>query len=466
LILKLAYGFRDSDIVIQRSLVAHRKGKKSNMYVGDISAFEDVCKLIGVESKIWIRCVARRTQSGDWEAWLVELTSGESPPSWKEIEWSYPRTVFISGTASGTEVARQLRVGVLEIADISVLLPQLQPTVNWQKRQSSASSQYEVLRWPVWECTMASMADNFGSTGDHVISADGSPSFFTFETAVDSYFGLAPGQTRGQTRYVVYRHQDLRARIDRVRISEDQMTAWVQGDNSVKLILELAGYQPGTSLAISPEQIGSSDGVDIPLTEGLPPGAWILTRTGDEWIDRRFLSPFVGGTIAQEGVEFVVDAGTRLESLVALRERQFIEYKVQVPQGENSKRKAMKTVAAFANGEGGSMLIGVDDERNVVGVDPRSIDSLRDQMTQMIGSWVEPRPKLEFEVLPMSESEKVVLEIQVSPDQELHGCGLPSEIRTIYVRHFGVTERATPQEISTLVKSRAATTARPFSVLS
>jgi hypothetical protein len=233
----------------------------------------------------------------------------------------------------------------------------------------------------------------------------------------------------------------------------------------VKLVLELAGYEPGPSVTLLPENIGSGNGVEIPLAEGLPPGAWILIKTGDEWVDRRFLSAPFGGTVGQEGVEFVVDAGTRLESLVALRERQFIEFKVQVPQGEQSKRKAMKTVAAFANGEGGSMLIGVDDERNVVGVDPRSIDSLRDQMTQMIGSWVESRPKVEFEVLPISESERVVLEIEVSPDQELHGCGLPSEIRTVYVRHFGVTERATPQEIAALVKSRSAT-ALPLSILS
>jgi len=435
------------------------------MYVGDISACDDVCNLIGVESIIWIRCVARETKGGQWEAWLVELTSGEAPPKWNEIGWSYPRSIFISGTASGAEIARQLRAGALEFGDRSLPLPQLTPTVNWQKRQSNSKSQFEVLRWPEWECTLASTPDNYGSTGDHMVSADGSPSFFTFETAVDSYFGLAPGQTRGQTRYVVYRHQDLRARIDRVRISEDQITAWVQGDRKVKLVLELAGYEPGPSVTLLPENIGSGNGVEIPLAEGLPPGAWILIKTGDEWVDRRFLSAPFGGTVGQEGVEFVVDAGTRLESLVALRERQFIEFKVQVPQGEQSKRKAMKTVAAFANGEGGSMLIGVDDERNVVGVDPRSIDSLRDQMTQMIGSWVESRPKVEFEVLPISESERVVLEIEVSPDQELHGCGLPSEIRTVYVRHFGVTERATPQEIAALVKSRSAT-ALPLSILS
>jgi predicted HTH transcriptional regulator len=45
-----------------------------------------------------------------------------------------------------------------------------------------------------------------------------------------------------------------------------------------------------------------------------------------------------------------------------------------VPTIDEGKAKAMKTVCAFANGQGGSILYGIDDDDGVVGVPPKAID--------------------------------------------------------------------------------------------
>lgn len=92
--------------------------------------------------------------------------------------------------------------------------------------------------------------------------------------------------------------------------------------------------------------------------------------------------------------------------------------------------------------------LGVDDERNIVGLHEREVDRAKDQLTQMMGSWLEPRPASTFDVLPIADSDRVALELWVEPGPDVYGCGRPGEVRTVYVRHHGVTERASLAEIT------------------
>ena len=156
-----------------------------------------------------------------------------------------------------------------------------------------------------------------------------------------------------------------------------------------------------------------------------------------------------------------MEASTRLEALVASRERQRVEFKRQLPK-ENGT--IVKTVCAFANGEGGSLAIGVDDDWNIVGLDDRKADDVWESLVQMIGSWVEPRPSFDFQVLAVPDSDKVVVELVVEPGVELYGCGRPGEVRNVYARRHNVTEKAGLAEIAALVRSRpgARPVAPPF----
>jgi len=132
-----------------------------------------------------------------------------------------------------------------------------------------------------------------------------------------------------------------------------------------------------------------------------------------------------------------------------------VEFKRQVPKAYEDKRQVMKSVCAFANGNGGSLLVGVDDDRELVGLEPRAIDRLKDQLTQMVSSWVDPRPAIDFQVLPVPESDRVVLEMQVQPGSALYGCGRPGETRVPYVRYHGTCERASTHEITNIVRARS-----------
>jgi len=281
-----------------------------------------------------------------------------------------------------------------------------------------------------------------------------------FDAAAAAFFGIDLQLTNMQiAQGAVFRRQDLRGRIDGIQVKSESLDVTVEGEQLDGLVLELAGDRPGRSIVVERREDLKTAFVSFELADGLPPGAWVLFRKDEQWIDRRFLSvPYAIGQ--QAGVEVVVEAGTRLEVLVAGGERQYVEFKRSLPSEDESKRQIMKTVTAFANGFGGSILIGVDDDRNLVGLDPKEVGSLRDRVTQIIGSWVAPWPPVAFDILPMPDSELVVLEILISPGNSLYGCGRPGEIRIPYVRHFGVTERASIAEIEVIVRWRTPQTGR------
>ena len=94
--------------------------------------------------------------------------------------------------------------------------------------------------------------------------------------------------------------------------------------------------------------------------------AWLILRHGEEWIDRRFLSQSWTRN-PEADVEYLVEPRTKLEAFLANREGPEAEFKRQVPTSDDSKANVMKTVCAFANGPGGSILFGVDDDQGLLG---------------------------------------------------------------------------------------------------
>jgi hypothetical protein len=418
------------------------------------TSLEQALDHIAAEPAVWVRMAAVRNEDGAFKSLLVELTSGGAPPSWEQKVWEYPTALFIAQVLSGSEAATCLRSATIQLGSHEIALPEMMGMVTWERRQSRSPAPYESLDWPVTETSLSlNMGGNAEPQG-HLVAEGDAPSFLSFYTAAASFFWLNRQPVGGSLQQgVMYRHQDLGARINAVRIADDAVEIDVEGDDLDGVVVELPGDAPGPSDSIWRPRGNEPQTVRFPLKDGLPVGTWTLVRRGPQWLDRRFLSvPYARGNEA--GVEIVVDAGTRLEALVASRERQQVEFKLQLPKDDETKSKIMKTICAFANGQGGSLLIGVDDDRNLVGLEEGSVDRLRDRLTQTISSWVEPWPDGTFNVLPIADSNKVVLELWVNQGRALHGCGRPGEVRTAYVRHHGTTEKATLAEITALVQSR------------
>jgi hypothetical protein len=417
------------------------------------TSFDEAIRHIRAESAVWVRMAAVLRDDGKWYARLVELTTGSAPPSWTLMEWNYSRALFAAVLETGASVAEWLPGGLVTLSCREIVLPQADSTLRWERHQSRAPASLEALEWPSVETRIA-FVDSQSEPNERLVSASGAPSFVNFHTAAARFFYL-DGQPRGGSlpREVIYRHQDLRGRLASVHIADGEALVSVEGDDIAGMQVELAGDAPGPTLPISGQRPGGET-VAFSLPGGLPPGAWILLKNGSEWVDTRFLTrPWM--SIAEASVE-VVEPRTRLEVFLANREGPGVEFKRSVPETEEAKWKAMKTVCAFANGPGGSILFGVGDDGDVPGLPVATIHRVRDQLTQIVDSWVQPSPAVDFEVLPLDNEHVAVLELRVAPGPELHGSrGRRNEEAVVYVRHFATSVRARPREIEGIVRGLA-----------
>lgn len=409
---------------------------------------------IAAEPDVWVRIAAVRHEDGTWHERLLELTSGAAPPSWEPREWEYQSALFAALVERGETVGEWLRACNIHLGDREIALPEMTTSVTWERRQSRSAAPYEALDWPATEATVSRVAGSQDEPQGHLVSGGDAPSFINFYTAAACFFWIDREPVGGSLQQgVMYRHQDTRGRINGVRIADDGVEVEVEGSAIDGMIVELAGEAPGTRQRIWDRNRARPEAVKFSLEHGLPSGAWVLMRSGAEWIDRRFLTvPWTRGREA--GVEVVVEPRTKLEALLANREGPQVEFKRQVPTDDDGKAKVMKTVCAFANGQGGSILFGIDDDHYLVGVAGQGIDRVKDQLTQTVDSWVDSRLSIDFKIMPIGDGAKVVLELSVEPGTRLYGCARPGEVPTPYVRHYATTVKARLSEIEEIVRSR------------
>ena len=100
------------------------------------------------------------------------------------------------------------------------------------------------------------------------------------------------------------------------------------------------------------------------------------------------------------------------------------EYKISIPE---KSEKYMKTVVAFANGEGGKIVFGIDDQTlDIVGVDTDNVFRLMDAITNAISDSCEPRIRPEVTLQTVEDKTVIVVEI------------LPGAMRPYYIKSKGM----------------------------
>ena len=99
-----------------------------------------------------------------------------------------------------------------------------------------------------------------------------------------------------------------------------------------------------------------------------------------------------------------------------------VEFKVKLP---DDSKKYMKTIVAYANTSGGKIIIGVDDTRNIVGVEPSSVFQIMDKIANAISDMCVPQiiPDVTFRTI----QGKCIVQIEMYPGQN----------RPYYIRSMG-----------------------------
>lgn len=108
-----------------------------------------------------------------------------------------------------------------------------------------------------------------------------------------------------------------------------------------------------------------------------------------------------------------------IERTLKSQEDTRLEFKQKI----TSKRKIAKTIAAMANALGGTILIGISDQKRVVGIDPEEerymVESANAtycvpsaQLTTEEIRWEDPNPS------PYEEVEKLILKVNITKSKE------------------------------------------------
>ncbi len=99
---------------------------------------------------------------------------------------------------------------------------------------------------------------------------------------------------------------------------------------------------------------------------------------------------------------------TELIEKIMLGEDSTIEFKREMPPQRNS---LADEIAAFANTQGGIILIGIDDNREIVGIEPQNLDNVEKTVVEICNDSIEPTVPIFTEKLRLDGKNLLKIEI-------------------------------------------------------
>ena len=126
-----------------------------------------------------------------------------------------------------------------------------------------------------------------------------------------------------------------------------------------------------------------------------------------------------------------------------------LEFKREFPDKE---KKVLKTIVAFANGNGGNIIIGIDDKTfDIIGVNDDEVFKIKDKISNSISDNISPQiiPQISFERI----EDKTVIIINIAKGQNTPYCIKSEGLEGVYIRVDATTraaERYKIQELSLL----------------
>jgi hypothetical protein len=403
------------------------------------STINEIADLLRAQARLSVRLAVKRNDDG-WQLALLEIVTGEPPPGWRAHAWRYDTAAFITARPTGRTVARWLTAKKIRIASLATTLD-LDASANLDRRDSNSQSTFQTLAWPTRNWSLHLLDKPTQGSQDELVAAE-MPAFINFDQAAAAHFELPRRVNRNFSgREVIVRHQDERARFERMLIRPTELVATVSGNRLNGATVTLGGYD-------GPQRIltARTRRVRLPLPGGVLPGAWVALHRDGELIDRRILDPAWGAV----GVDIEVTPVTRVEVWINGGERDTVEFKRELPA---QLERVMRTVAAFANGDGGVVLFGVEDDGHIAGLPRNAARGAVDQLTNIIRDRVRPLPAFRAEIIQATGGSIVALTVEPG-QQPPYGVGGDTRDLRYYIRRAASTFPASPDDLRTLIQAR------------
>lgn len=420
--------------------------------VGSIELSELRSLLRARRRKAWITAVAKKDKSEDGMRLLnAQVVVGVRPSAWRDHTWAYEECIFSTAISSTSKLAAPLGspgTQMIRVGPVDAFFELPETNFSWQRLPSLTRYSQLTLPWPSTEYTLTMVNPHqFRAPSGYLVGRDEAPSFPTFGSVFNAFFEgdfTVTGSQQSTTSQITVRIVDNRARITRVRIRPTSLDVWVGGHDLPDARLELNGADYRTTTAL--EKGGR---ITLPLPTGLPPDAWLWLKAGHEWLDFRALTGWGGHTSPDVETELPQDPIADLSRLATQGEGPHLEYKQKLPDTREEKRTVFKTVVAFANSEGGTVLFGVGDGGELAGLAGKPPE-LRSRLTDLLRDLVTPSPHTRISTHRLEG--RTILVLEVSPSNGfLHALTVNANRPEYYVRRDGTTFFARPDEVAAVV---------------
>lgn len=132
-----------------------------------------------------------------------------------------------------------------------------------------------------------------------------------------------------------------------------------------------------------------------------------------------------------------------------------LNYELKTVLSQDNPLKWAKTIVGFANGEGGIIFVGVNDNRDAFGLSIEEIDKTKNLVVQINDRHIFPHAKYAFSMRSVdNDAERFILAIKVFPSDSVVRYRDGDFNETVYVKGDGYTTPASPEEIVSLSRKK------------
>lgn len=361
---------------------------------------------------------------------VVKQTKSE-----RDFLYNYGREVFIGGRSSGQDVANWLFSSIGKSQDFAFCIPKLQDSVHSRVTTSGSSSVFLGVEEP--HCiTEISILDRSPLSNRDLVSPK-CPSFITLREGAYSLLFDEPVKRYESSNLpdsirIRWRYEEVW--IKEAKIENRKIVVTISGNNPNGVRLEIrAGVQQ-----LIDKKLRTGGEKTFPIPGNISQEILIIVSRRNTILDHKSIDP------RYESIAKSTDPEGELIRKILDGENEHLEFKQEIP---SDSTKYIKTVAAFANGEGGLILFGVEKDTTIKGVLGK-IDDLKDRITDAICNRMDPTPKFRFENFLLEN--KGILGLYVE-EGDLRPYGISNDKRLdVYVRRGSTTRFARHHEIREL----------------
>lgn len=223
----------------------------------------------------------------------------------------------------------------------------------------------------------------------------GAPAFTDESQAMASFFlGSPDGHDMSNPALIVVRLGETGPRIGAVHFGAGGVSVEVvdrdTAAGALRLDLDLGGARAAAPV--------DADGTALLSVSGTQRSSdwWLVLSEEHRWVDYRqsAFHPDEDAGITYETPN--VDADAQVARFIADGECGYLEFKREVPPAKENFKVA-KTVAAFANGSGGTIVFGIDKDEVTIRPIDGDFNAIRDRLVSIVEGNVTPRPPLTVE---------------------------------------------------------------------